>query len=145
MEHVPDNCHVKFAKHTITSTFTSRISSPPLQFAWALDPFTLPSTSLDNPQHLDLMVNELRNKIYNLQANISNHINFENMLTKSTLAFKSTSIIIWVTLALIATLYLTLMIIAFAYYPKERKNAKPWKNFQNKNPLTTMRQFKCNL
>ena len=42
--YVPKNCHIKFAKHTITSTFTSRISSPPLQFTWAWDPFILPST-----------------------------------------------------------------------------------------------------
>ena len=70
--YVPENCHVKFAKHTIISTFTSKISSPPLQFAWAWGPFTLPSTSLDNPQHLDHMVTELRNKIYNIQDNITN-------------------------------------------------------------------------
>jgi hypothetical protein len=53
--------------------------------ALAWDPLTLSSTSLDNPQHLVHMVNKLRNKIYKLQANISDPINFENMLTKSTL------------------------------------------------------------
>jgi hypothetical protein len=59
---VPENCHAKFSKHTISSTFTSTISSPPFHFAWAWDPLTLPSTSLDKPQHLDHMVNELRKK-----------------------------------------------------------------------------------
>jgi hypothetical protein len=108
--HVPENGHVKFSKHTITSTFISRISSRPFQFAWAWDPFTLPSTSLENPQHLDHMVYELRNNIYNLHLD---HINFENMFTKSTFTFNSTSIITGVTLALISSLYLTLMIIAF--------------------------------
>jgi hypothetical protein len=78
--YVPENCHVKFSKHTITSTFSSKISSPPLQFAWAWDPFTLPSTSLDNPQHLDQMVNELRNKIYNIQTNLTDPKIFEKML-----------------------------------------------------------------
>jgi hypothetical protein len=132
--HAPENCLVKFTKHTITSTITSRISSPPLQFAWAWDPFTLSSTSLDNPQHLDHMVNELRNKIYNVQANISEPINFENMLTISTLTFKSTSIIIWVTLALISKLYLTLMIIAFTYYLKQCKNSQAVAKFSKQEP-----------
>ena len=64
------------------------------------------------------MDNELRNKIYNLQANITDPINLKQMLTKSTLTSSSTLVIIWVTLALISTLYLTLMIIAFVYYLK---------------------------
>jgi hypothetical protein len=132
--HVPENCHVKLSKHTITSTFTSRISSPPLQFAWAWDPFTLPSTSLENPQHLDHIVNELRNKIYNLQKNISDPINFKNVFTKSTLTFNSTLIIIWVTLALISILYLIFMIIAFVYYLKQHKNSQTMAKFSKQEP-----------
>jgi hypothetical protein len=120
--HVPENCHVKFSKHTITSTFTIRILSPPLQFAWSWDPFTLPSTSLENPQHLDHMVNELRSKIYNLQSNISDPINFDKMLTNSTLTLNSTSFIIWVTLGMISSLYLFFMIMAFIYYLKQSRN-----------------------
>jgi hypothetical protein len=49
--HVHENCYIKL-KNTITSTFTSRISLPPMQLAWAWNPFTLPSTFLDNPQLL---------------------------------------------------------------------------------------------
>jgi hypothetical protein len=115
---------VKFSKHTITSTFTSRISSPPLQFDWAWDPFTLPSTSLDNPQHRDHLVNELRNKIYNIQANITDPIYFESMLTESTFTLNRTAIIIWLTLALTSTLYLILMLWAMAFYLKHRHYSK---------------------
>jgi hypothetical protein len=132
---VPQNCHVQFTKHTITSTFTSRISLPPLQFACAWDSFTLPSTSLDNPQHVDLMVYELRNKIYNLQTNISDPINFKHMLTKSTLTFNSISIIIWATLRLTLTLNLILKIIAFVYYQKQRKNSKTMAKFSKQKPI----------
>jgi hypothetical protein len=31
--YLPENCLIKFAKHTVASTFTSKISLPPLQFA----------------------------------------------------------------------------------------------------------------
>jgi hypothetical protein len=80
------------------------------------------------------MVDELRNKIYNLQANITDPINLKQMLTKSTFTFNSTSIIIWVTLALISTLYLTLKIIAFVNNLKQRKNSKTMAKFQNQEP-----------
>jgi hypothetical protein len=51
---------------TITSTFSSIISSLPMEFSCAWNQFTLPSISLDNPHHLDHMVNKLRNKALKL-------------------------------------------------------------------------------
>jgi hypothetical protein len=47
--YVLENHHIIFSKHTITSTFTSRILSSTLQFAWAWD------------KNLNHMVGELRN------------------------------------------------------------------------------------
>ena len=135
--HVPENCQVKFAKHTITSTFTSKISSPPLQFAWAWDPFTLPSTSLDNPQHLDHMVNELRNKIYNMQTNLTSPEIFENMLVNSTFSLNSTAIVIWLTLALASILYLILFLISLAMYIRHRRNINPLAKHNNPTPNHT--------
>jgi len=79
------------------------------------------------------MVNELRNKIYNLQSNISDPINFEKMLTNSTLTFNSTSIIIWVTLGLISSLYLIFMSLAFIYYIRQRKSNTKIPKFTNQN------------
>jgi hypothetical protein len=82
--HAPKNCHIKFAKHTTTSAFTSRTSTPPLQFVWAWNLFTLPSNSVDNHQHLDPMFNDLRNKIYNIQGNVTSPESFKTMPTSST-------------------------------------------------------------
>ncbi len=56
------------------------------------------------------------------------------MLTKSTLTFNSNSVIIWLTLAFISTLYLTLMIMAFIYYLKQRKHSKTMAKFQKQEP-----------
>jgi hypothetical protein len=82
-------------KYTISSIFSNKILSPQLQFAWAWDTITLPSTSLDNPQHLDHMVNEIRNKIHNIQDSITSPDIFKSMLSKSTFSFKKTAIIMW--------------------------------------------------
>jgi hypothetical protein len=67
---VPENCQLKLLKHTIISSSTVReISKKNLQYAWSWDPLNLPSTLLENPQHLDHMINELRNQIYNVKRN----------------------------------------------------------------------------
>jgi hypothetical protein len=134
--HAPENCHVKFSTHTIASTFYSRISSPPLQFAWTWDPITLPLTSLNNPQHLDHMLNELKNQIYKNQINVTNQQIVESVLT---FRFNKTSIIIWLTLALTSTLYMILFIIFYtvSYTTSKCKHfvthSKPW----SKPPLWT--------
>jgi hypothetical protein len=82
------------------------------------------------------MVNELRNKIYNLQANISDPIHFEKMLTNSTLTFNSTSVLIWFTLGLISSFYLIFMIMTFVYYLKQRKNLTKTTKFSNSEANT---------
>ena len=134
---VPENCYVKLSKHTITSTFSSRISSPALQFAWTWDPFTLPSTSLEDPQHLDHMIQELRNRLYNIQSNTTDPEIFDKMLVHSTFRFNYTSIIIWLALALVSILYFTLFIIAAVMYIKHKKantrlpNPEPAPNSQH--------------
>lgn len=120
--HVPENCYVKFAKHTIYSTSTSRFSAPPLQYAWTWDPFTLPSASLDNPQHLDHMIQELRNKIYNLQNTTTDPEIFDKMLVQSTFSYNPTSIIIWLSLGMISIIYLIAFLIELFMYIKHRKN-----------------------
>ena len=131
---VPENCDVKYSKHTITSTFSSWISSPPLQFTWAWDPFTLPFTPLDNPQHLDRMVNELRNRIYNIQNYLTYPNIFKNMLIHSRLTFNKTSIKIWLMLALTPKFYLILFMISFALYIKPCKNTNTLAKSPNATP-----------
>jgi hypothetical protein len=123
-----------FFKHTISFTFLSSISSPPLQFAWGWDPFTLPLTSLDNPQHLHHMMNELRNKNYKIQTNLTDPQIFENITTNINFKFNKTAIIIWLTLALTSTLYLILFIISFTLYLRQCKNANSLVNTQNHDP-----------
>ena len=117
----PENCYVKLLKHTITSTATNKISAPPLQYAWAWDPFTLPCTTLDNPQHLDHMIQELRERIYNIQSNATNPEIFEKMIVDSTFTVNYTSVVIWLSLAMASLLYLALFIVAFFAYIKQRK------------------------
>jgi hypothetical protein len=77
------------------------------------------------------MANELRNKIYNIQTNLTNPEIFENMLIHSTFKFNQTSIIVWLTLAFTSTLYLMLFIISFTLYIKQRKTTPTIANNQN--------------
>ena len=77
------------------------------------------------------MVNELRNKIYNMQANLTNPEIFENMLENSTSSFNKTAIVIWLTLALASLLYPILFLIAFSMYIKHCKNNNPLARQQN--------------
>ena len=123
---VPENCQLKLLKHTIISSSTTReISNKPLQYAWSWDPLNLPSTLLDNPQHLDHMINELRNQIYNVTRNATDPKIFESMLITSTFSNNYTSILIWLSLALASTLYLVLFIVAFIMYLKHKRSFNP--------------------
>ena len=135
---VPENCYVKLLKHTITSTATNKISAPPLSYAWAWDPFTLPSTTLDNPQHLDHMIQELRERIYNIQSNATDPTIFEQMIVESTFSVNYTSVMIWLSLAMASLIYLVLFIIAFIMYIKHRKALAATSQNQNvRNPTNT--------
>ena len=132
------NCYVKLLKHTITSTATNKISAPPLSYAWAWDPFTLPSTTLDNPQHLDHMIQELRERIYNIQSNATDPKIFEQMIVESTFSVNYTSVMIWLSLAMASLIYLVLFIIAFIMYIKHRKALAATSQNQNvRNPTNT--------
>jgi hypothetical protein len=124
---VPENCQLKLLKHTIISSSTVReLSSKPIQYAWSWDPLTLPSTLLENPQHLDHMINDLRNQIYYVQRNATDTKVFESMLITSTFSNNYTSIIIWLSLALASTLYLILFIFAFIMYLKQIPQPKTY-------------------
>jgi hypothetical protein len=123
---VPENCQLKLLKHTIISSSTVReISTKPLQFDWSWDPLNLPSTLLENPQHLDHMIKELRNQIFNVKRNATDPELFESMLVTSTFSNNYTSILIWLSLALATTLYLILLIIAFIKYLKHKRSINP--------------------
>jgi hypothetical protein len=123
---VPENCQLKLLKHTIISSSTVReISTKPLQYAWSWDPLNLSSTLLENPQHLDNMINELRNQIFNIKRNATDPKIFESMLITSTFSNNYTSILIWLSLALASTLYLVLFIVAFIMYLKHKRSLNP--------------------
>ena len=123
---VPEDCQLKLLKHTIISSSTVReISTKPLQYAWSWDPLNLPSTLLDNPQHLDHMINDLRNQIFNIERNATDPKLFESMLITSTFSNNYTSILIWLSLALASTLYLVLFIVAFIMYLKHKRALNP--------------------
>ncbi len=61
--HVPAWCSIKLTKHKITSGNSAKISPPPLRYRWSWYAFTLPSSLLSNPAHLDQAINELRANI----------------------------------------------------------------------------------
>ena len=123
---VPENCQLKLLKHTIRSSSTTReISSKPLQYAWTWDPLNLPSTLLENPQHLDHMINELRNQIYNVNRNATDPEIFQSMLIESTFSHNYTSILIWLSLSLASALYFILFITAFIMYLKHKRSINP--------------------
>jgi hypothetical protein len=91
---VPENCQLKLLKHTIISSSTVReLSFKPLQYTWTCDPLTLPSTLLENPQHLDHMINDIRNQIYNVKCNATDPKVFESMLITSTFSNNYTSVL----------------------------------------------------
>jgi hypothetical protein len=83
------------------------IAPQTLQFTWNFDPFILPSTMLENAQHLDHMVYNVRKNISALAKSIQNFTDhsptFEDMIINTTFSTNPLSIIIWIALAISST------------------------------------------
>ena len=139
--HVPPGCSIKLNKHEITSSDSVRISPPPLRYSWSWDPFTLPSSLLSNPAHLDQAIFELRTNIYGMSKQINstrtNSSTFEAMIVKENFKINYTATFIWIALALAATANLGLFIFTVIFFLKNRQtqNRQPHHSQQPQMPL----------
>ncbi len=99
--HVPAECSIKLSKHEITSSDSAKISPPPLRDSWSWDPFTLPSSLLTSPAHLDQAIYKLKTNNFGMSKQINTKTNFN---------INYTSMFIWLSLALAATANLIIFI-----------------------------------
>ena len=97
--HVPAGYSIKLSKHEITSSDSAKISPPPLRYSWSWDPFTLPSSLLSSPAHLDQSIYKLRTNIFGMNKQINNtrtnSSTFEEMISKTNFKINYTSMFIW--------------------------------------------------
>jgi hypothetical protein len=123
--HVPAGCSIKWTTHEITSTDSAKISPPPLRYSWSWDPFTLPSSLLSNPAHIDQAIYELRTNIFGMSKQINttrtNSSTFEQMISKTNFKINYASKFTWLALALAATANLGLFIFTIIYFFMQRQ------------------------
>ena len=126
---VPAGCSIKLAKHEITSSDSAKISPAPLRYSWSWDPFTLPSSLLSNPAHIDQAIYELRTNIFGMSKQINvtrtNSSTFEQMISKTNFEINYASIFTWLALALAATANLGLFLFTVIYFFRQRQTLTP--------------------
>jgi hypothetical protein len=97
--HVPTRCSIKLTKHEITSSESAKTSPPPLRYSWSWDPFTLPSSLLSNPAHIDQAIYELGANIFGISKQINttrtNSSTFEQMISKTNFKINYASKFTW--------------------------------------------------
>jgi hypothetical protein len=132
--HLDEGCIIKLKQHTVLSDDNMAIAPQTLQFTWNFDPFILPSTMLENAQHLDHMVYNVRKNISALAKSIQNFTDhspsFEDMIIHTTFSTNPISIIIWITLAISSTTVFILFGTA-VYWFYFRNNKQENQNNQN--------------
>jgi hypothetical protein len=113
---VPARCFIKLTRHEITSTDSAKIAPPLLRYSWSWDPFTLPSSLLSHPAHIDQTMSELRTNIFGMNKPIittrTNSSTFEQMISKTNFNINYSSMFTWLALALAATANLGLLILS---------------------------------
>ena len=62
--HLDEGCIIKLRQDTVLSDDNMAKAPPTLQFTWKFNPFIFPSTMLENAQHLDHMVYNVRKKYF---------------------------------------------------------------------------------
>ena len=77
---MPEECELILKSHTITSDYNIRITPPPLNVPWSLDPMRLPADILLDAALIDQKFNDLRANLGELLNETSRKTNFKEML-----------------------------------------------------------------
>ena len=110
--HVPEDCQINLKSHTIVSDYNIRITPPPLDVPWSLDPLQLPADILLDAALIDNKLNTLERNLRELLNDTSKKTDFKSMINTS---FKSPFTYPWFIWATIFASIAALGLLAFWY------------------------------
>ena len=127
---MPEECEIVLKSHTITSDYNIRISPPPLNIPWSLDPMKLPAEILLDAALIDQKLFQLKQDLETLHKETSTKTDFTKLLNTEMDSPFSYPWFIWA--AIIAAISALGLLIFWYIYNKIQD-----RKFQAQQVLTT--------